>query len=499
MALYPKTTIVTKGTVIQDVTVVNTRDGTLQHEMAIHINDGRIEKIAKNESIRSDETVQTVKAAGKFVVPGFLDMHTHAMNTFGLPVTDRLNTYALMIANGITGFREMEGSTELIAEGKALNQGIAAGTIVAPELLLIPGEIISSTPMNIPGKNTVEEAVKKVSQHKAYGAQFIKVVGLKHDALMAVLDAAGKLGIDVAGHIEPDTGAIEVSNAGMKAIEHLGPFLAVSLDCSTSETDIRQKMAQAAKASPPRPPAGPPPTLEMINRMLTSPMLYRVLMGIDISTIPKLVMATYSEEKALDVAKVFGKNKTWQVPTLIRIRTMQVFDDPIYRNDPHLKYVAPETRAMWEELAKAWVEKVPEDTKGTLKRFYGLQLKLLKLFKQAGVKMVAGSDFPGGWCIPGFSLQQEFRELSNAGMSPLEILQMTTLNGAEFLNREATMGTVDEGKNADLVLLDANPIDNVENLSKIHAVVLKGRYYSKATLEKMKQNVETVYKENNRI
>jgi len=107
--------------------------------------------------------------------------------------------------------------------------------------------------------------------------------------------------------------------------------------------------------------------------------------------------------------------------------------------------------------------------------------------------MLAGSDMTGIYCIPGFSLHREFRELSKAGLSPLEILQMTTLDGAEFLNRASTMGTVDEGKNADLVLLEANPIEYSENLEKIHAVVLKGRYFPKAELERMKGDVESFY------
>jgi imidazolonepropionase-like amidohydrolase len=102
----------------------------------------------------------------------------------------------------------------------------------------------------------------------------------------------------------------------------------------------------------------------------------------------------------------------------------------------------------------------------------GRELTLPKLLKQNGVKMLAGSDTAVivNWCIPGFSLHQEFALLAASGLSPLEILQMTTLNGAQFLGREATMGTVDQGKNADLVLLDANPIEDVANLDKIRRV-----------------------------
>jgi imidazolonepropionase-like amidohydrolase len=118
-----------------------------------------------------------------------------------------------------------------------------------------------------------------------------------------------------------------------------------------------------------------------------------------------------------------------------------------------------------------------------------LQQKIVKMMKLGGVKMLAGSDLGGIWVIPGVSLHQEFRELAASGLSPLEVLQMTTLNAAEFLRREATMGTVEAGKNADLVLLDANPIDDVANLQKISAVIARGKYFSRTSLDTIKNDV----------
>jgi len=119
---------------------------------------------------------------------------------------------------------------------------------------------------------------------------------------------------------------------------------------------------------------------------------------------------------------------------------------------------------------------------------------MVGLFKQAGLEIVAGDDLGGGYVIPGFGLHQEFRELARAGLSPLELLQTATLNGAEFLRRADTIGTIEEGKNADLVLLEADPTASVENLARIGGVVLKGRYYSKSTLDQMKDEAETAYR-----
>ncbi len=92
-------------------------------------------------------------------------------------------------------------------------------------------------------------------------------------------------------------------------------------------------------------------------------------------------------------------------------------------------------------------------------------------------------------------MHQEFRELAKAGLTPLEVLQTATLNGAEFLNRSATMGSVEEGKVADLVLLDANPLERVENLAAISGVMLRGRYLDKSALDRMKDEVEAAYRD----
>jgi imidazolonepropionase-like amidohydrolase len=125
----------------------------------------------------------------------------------------------------------------------------------------------------------------------------------------------------------------------------------------------------------------------------------------------------------------------------------------------------------------------------TLQQYYALQLRVTRLMQQNGVKMLAGSDVSGVWLIPGISLHQEFREMAAAGLTPLQVLQATTLNAAEYLNRQDRAGTVEEGRDADLVLLDANPVASVDNLGAISGLFLDGRYFSKAALEKMKADV----------
>ena len=433
------------------------------------------------------------------MVPGFFDMHTHAMFSDALPGRRPEQNFELMIANGITGFREMAGSKELIAQGSLLRKETDAGTVVAPELLILPGEVLAIFPGHPSsffsgggkdGASPAEIARREVLRQKEYGAEFIKIVNLNREAFFATQETAAQVGLHVAGHLNPIVSATEASKAGLKAMEHLGPFLGILVDCSTAEEIVRKNLTTPL-ASDSAPPS--PPSREMIKRVVASPTIVSWSRQGAASGI-EFTIDTYSEKKSRALGQVFSRNGTWQVPTLIRIRTMQTSNDPLFRIDPNLKYVAPETRAMWEELTEAYIQRAPEDLKTAYRRLYDRLLGLVKLLKEEGIKMLAGSDMTGIYCIPGFSLHQEFRELAKAGLSPLEILQMTTLNGAEFLSREATMGSVEEGKNADLVLLDGNPMESVENLEKIHAVFLKGRYFPKAELEKMKSDVEGFYK-----
>jgi imidazolonepropionase-like amidohydrolase len=168
---------------------------------------------------------------------------------------------------------------------------------------------------------------------------------------------------------------------------------------------------------------------------------------------------------------------------------MQFGDEPRFTESPDLRYVPTAVRQLWSEVARQYAEKLTPAAKDTMKRLMDLSFRLLKMFDDHGVEMLAGSDYGGGWVIPGVSLHQEFDLLALAGLSPLKVLQMTTINGARFLKREAAMGTVAVGKDANLVLLDANPIDSVQNLHRIHAVIRDGRFYSADALAQLKERV----------
>lgn len=459
---------VSSGTVITNATIVGTEDGSLAAGKSIVIDKGKIQSITDGP-VQAVGSAQTVDGTGMFVVPGFMDMHAHAM----VAVDQQPSYWPLMIANGITGIREMGGSAALIQRARQLNAARAAGTVDAPEVLAIPSDIFQGQAI------TPAQGIQFVDQKLAEGADFIKLVGGGAPVVNAILAEAKTKGAYVAGHLVPSLSALDSSNAGWHTIEHLGSGWGLMLDCAADQADIRQAVLSGGAASPPFPPT-----------FVVNPRVYD---GAQNAQFYQRIYDTYTASQCQSLAQAFAKNDTWQVPTLIRLRTQSFGNDPLYRNDPNLIYVDKTRRALWNQLGDQFSSSMPAAAAGTLQQFYGLELRVTKLLSDSGVKMMTGSDIGGVWVIPGFSLHQEFKELAAAGLSPLTILQMATLNGAKFLHREGDLGTVEAGKSANLVLLAANPLANVANLDQIAGVFLGGKYFAKSELDKMKSDVAAAY------
>jgi hypothetical protein len=458
--------------VLDGVTIVATHDGTSTPNMAIVIEGDTIVKIVPAGSIAAGDSVRAVDARGKYAVPGYNDLHAHPLSS-----SDPEGSLTLMLAMGITGFREMAGKPQFL---EARKHGRLMPAVDAPELLELAGEIL--TPANAP---TPERAVAEVQRQKTQGADFIKVIEGRPDVFFAALAESTRQNLPMLGHLPPRINVREAATSGMRSIEHLGPRDSLLLGCSSEEDALREVMAQSA---PPQglPISGPIPEA-VIQRVLANPTLVT-----NPSEYPRYqrVIETFSESRCRDLAEHIAGAGMWQAPTLIRIRTMEIGDDPIYRDDPNLRYVPQQTRAMWQDVSRDFSTKLPPQARETLKRLFPLQLRLIEPFKTAGVRMLAGSDLGGGWVIAGFGLHQEFDLLEQAGLSGLDVLQMTTLNGAKYLGREARMGSVAAGKDANLVLLDSDPIASVQHLHAIAGVVRAGTYHSAAALEAMKKRTE---------
>ena len=462
---------VTKGLVIQHVTIVNTRDGSLSPDMAVVIDAGKIQQVVA-VGVNVSGTAQLVDGTGKFLVPGFNDMHIHM---FDAPDAQTLNAnYQLLVANGITGFREMSGSAALVQQVQQLNADNAAGRIIGPEALTVPGDLFVGAP---PVSTVTSAAIAAVQAQKTYGAQFIKVVSMNRDVTQAVLSEAKNQGLYVAGHLSPFFSAKEASDGGWRAIEHLGSGIGILLDCASQEADVRAALQRG-------------------DGGVTVPLLPAWSATNGNAPFFQRVDSSYDNTKCTTLMQTFVKNGTWNTPTLIKNRTGFYLDEAASRTDPNLIYVSKTTRAAWDVAANAFPVNLSAASIAIFRQHFVLHQQVTKLLKQAAAKMMAGSDVSltrSPWQVPGFSLHNEFKLLAASGLSPLEVLQMTTINAADFLNRTATMGTVEAGKNADLVLLDANPIADVANLDAVSGVFLKGSYFSKSALDLLKTNIANTF------
>lgn len=454
---------VREGLVLDRVTVVDVRTGKLQRNRAVVIAGDRIVKVAAAGSVTAAGTARRVDGGGRYVVPGYNDMHAHNLNTAS-PET----SLPLMLASGITGFRQMAGAPALLAARAAGKPMVPADS---PALLAMPGTLLAGPAFATPAAVTTE-----IAQQKAAGADFIKVVDLPAAAFLAAADAARVNGLPIAGHLPPTVDAREAVRRGMAAIEHLGPGISLLLSCSADEAPIRAIIA----AAPPRragvdfnmPPAQLARALANPN-LLTPPPGYALM---------RRVLATYDEAKCRGLAKDLAASGTWVVPTLTRLEAMDLGNDPALRDNPDLRDVPAPIRGMWRDVGGDFDAKLSVEQRQVLADLFARQLALTRLFDAAGVKMLTGTDFGGQWIVPG-SLHREFDLLARAGLTPLRILQMTTIDPARFLHREGAMGSVEPGKAADLVLLGADPTRSAANLHRVAGLVRAGRYLDRAALD----------------
>lgn len=458
---------------IDGVTVVNPRDGSKTPGMTVVCNLGRITAVVPTASKRAANGAEMIDATGKFVVPGYNDMHSHV-----LELEDPSGSLLLMLAEGVTGFRQMSGSPALLAKRRAGTLPIGRA---APQLHQTPGTIL--TPFNAGSPEQVREEVRR---QRAQGADFVKMGFANPDAFFAALEEGRRVGIPVLGHLQEGTDPVEATAAGFHSVEHLGPGSTVWVRCSHDEETLRAESYKRdiIKLPPVKIPFMEALIMKRFQKMLVNPSAFS--QAADVDRLRRAV-GSYSETRAQDMAGRFAEDGSWQCATLVRLRTQTFADSPEYERDEMLQYLPPKSVKRWREVTGLWKAR-DEEVRRTYRDTYPRQLALTKLLSDAGVRMIAGTD-GGSYLGPGLTLRQEFKELADAGLAPLTILQMTTINAARYLGREDAMGSVEPGRDADLVLLDADPLDRVENMHRIAGVVRAGFHYSRDRLDALKAKV----------
>lgn len=430
-----------------------------QSDVTVVVNGDRIAAMGKSASLHAPTNAVVVDATGKYLIPGLWDMHVHWYLKEYLP---------LFLANGVTGVRLMWGTTM----HHEWRKEIEAGTLPGPHLY-IASPIVDGPKPFWPGSVTVATAAEGrqlVPKLKRDGADFIKVYSLlPREAYFAIAEAAKEVGIPFAGHVPIAVSAEEASAAGQKSIEHLSGILSA---CSSQEATLL-KSAQATLAG-----------LLATN----DPMSALALLRRD----SDLTLRSYSQPKADALFELLKTNHTWQCPTLVVLRNLGHLDDASITNDARLKYLPRQIKMSWEPSRDfRFKDRTAEDV-ALGKRLYLKDLELVGSMRRVGVDILAGTDTLNPYCFPGFSLHDELALLVQAGLTPMEALQAATRNAARFMGREQDLGTIEPGKLADLVLLDANPLESITNTRKINTLIYGGKLFPRSALDQMLAKMEAL-------
>ncbi|HVT34057.1 MAG TPA: amidohydrolase family protein [Nevskiaceae bacterium] len=448
MADAPAATLAIEHIHLVDATGAPARSG-----ITVLVRDARIAQIAPDGHVQIPADAQRVDGTGRWLIPGLWDMHVHVLRP-GRPDA----YFPLLVAQGIVGVRDMGGDLPL-AEVRRLKDAIARGARTGPQLVAA-GRILDGPPMQLPQISTLvtDAASAQAAVQRAHddGADFIKVYNrLSRPAYFSIATAARKLGLPVAGHVPFSVSAREASNAGQASIEHLFNIL---FACSSREDELMARKADTLG-----------PGIAGERREQRRAYLRDVL-------------DSYDAPRAQALFALFARNHTWQVPTLVQRRA---FGEPdTWQADAQqLQYVPQTQRWRWDVQQDGRIANREAEDRELERRFYEKDREQIPPMLRVGVGFLAGTDAGDPYSVPGFSLHQELALLVDAGLTPLQALQAATREPARFLHREREQGTVETGKRADLVLLDADPLADIHNTSHIAGVVLDGRWLDRAALD----------------
>jgi Tol biopolymer transport system component len=418
----------TGQTAIVGVTIVDVTAGELRPGMTVVISGDRIAAVGRADAVDVPPGATLLPGEGRFLIPGLWDMHIHysgRARQFDLP---------LYIANGVTGVRDMSGD---------------CGALVGPRVIASSMLFDGPAPMwpTSYALTDANEGRAKVHRARARGADFLKIYGMPKGVYLAVLDEAHSIGMDAVGHVPAGVTVAEASAAGQKSWEH---FDGTELLSCSSRRGAAERLRAAYRDDRSR------EALDAYRRVLVE---------------------SFDEAACAPFFELLKENGTWHVPTLAYYLASSRPDDAVAATAERASYLP---FVPWSSGVE-----VSDEREALMRRYFSLRLAYVGAAHRAGAALLAGTDPWNEHVSAGFSLHDELGLFVEAGLSPLDALRTATSAPAEFFGREHELGAIKAGYLADLVLLDANPAEDIANTRQISAVVANGRVFDRGALEEL--------------
>ena len=403
--------------------------------------DRRIASINPAGEVEVGDDVEVIEAEGQYLVPGLAEMHGHLPSPRMLPA-DAKNLLFLYVANGVTTVRGMQGDRSQFT----MRDQIARGETLGPRLFL------GSTPLHGARVTTPEQAEQLVREYKQIGYDLLKVhEDLSLDVFDAMAATANEVGLPFGGHVPDRVGLLHALETGQVSIDHLDNYIEALVP------EERQ---------PPEPPG-----LEDIGA---------VMEVVDQGRIPQLVEATLAA-------------RAWIVPTMVLWETAFYGD----RSAAEMRTRRPEVRYMPPETVEEWMRAVDArravTDPGMNRQVSALRRTILKALHDGGAPILLGTDSPQIFSVPGFAMHHEMRLWVEIGMTPYQVLETGTRRVAEYFDATDNFGSVAVGHRADLLLLTANPIENIANVASRAGVMVNGRWIPERQLQDRLASIATFY------
>lgn len=444
---------------IHNVAVVDVRNERLVPGQDVWVRAGRIAAVRPSGSAPVPDGLRRIEGTGRFLIPGLWDLHVHS-----LKVSPQY-THPLSIALGITGVREMWGCPGLadpfVACGEDIERwrrGVQEEGLLAPRYLqrssyAINGEegVPAAAPAYFKARNA-EEARALVAHHARAGVDFLKVyTNVSPPAYAALAAEAAKRGLPFAGHLPARVSLQTAMAAGQRSVEHPRIFL---FEC--------YRDAEAFRAQP-------------------DPMAAYTL------TLRTRLIDDHDPARCATLMANMARSNTAWTPTLQVLRMSALAGDPSFREDPRQRYIpALFWSGLWQWDADRSAEHARDaNGRAVSAELYQLALDTVRQAHAAGVQIVAGTDAGDTYVFPGFALHDELVELVRAGLSPAAALRSATLEAARFSGMARDFGTIEVGKVADLVLLDANPLEDIRHTQRIAGLYFNGQHLDRAALDQL--------------